>query len=132
MAQTTVTPFLMFEGNAQEAIRYYVSLFDDGQVLDLNRYGANEAGAEGTLRLGKFSLAGQTIMAIDSPVNHGFTFTPAMSLFVECTDAAQIQILSTALSDGGGVLMPLGDYGFSRAFAWVSDRYGVSWQLNLP
>ncbi len=54
-----------------------------------------------------------------------------MSLFVDCDTADELRRVTSALSEGGEVLMPLGDYGFSREFAWVSDRFGVSWQLNL-
>jgi predicted 3-demethylubiquinone-9 3-methyltransferase (glyoxalase superfamily) len=55
-----------------------------------------------------------------------------MSLFVDCSDEAQLEHLYAALSEGGQVLMELGDYGFSRRFGWVNDRFGVSWQINLP
>ena len=78
------------------------------------------------------SLAGQTFMCIDSPVKHGFTFTPAMSLFVDCADEPEIDTLFAKLSEGGQVLMPLGQYPFASKFGWVSDQFGVSWQLNLP
>ena len=61
-----------------------------------------------------------------------FTFTPSISLFVECESDAEIERLAGALGEGGQFMMPLGDYGFSRRFAWVSDRFGVSWQINLP
>jgi predicted 3-demethylubiquinone-9 3-methyltransferase (glyoxalase superfamily) len=78
-----------------------------------------------------FSLDGQRVMSTDSIVKHAFTFTPAFSFFVDCESKEDIGRLTAALSSGGTVLMPLGEYGFSRRFAWVSDRYGVSWQLNL-
>ena len=58
--------------------------------------------------------------------------TPSFSIFVDVDDEADLERLFAALGDGGSVMMPRGDYGFSRQFAWVSDRYGVSWQLNLP
>ena len=64
-------------------------------------------------------------------MKHAFSFTPAFSLLVECTSDDEISRLCAALVDGGGALMPLGEYGFSRKFAWVNDRFGVSWQLNL-
>jgi predicted 3-demethylubiquinone-9 3-methyltransferase (glyoxalase superfamily) len=71
------------------------------------------------------------VLCSDSYVKHEFTFTPAISLFVRCESEDGIRRLSTSLSEGGKTFMPLGNYGFSRQFAWVSDRYGVAWQLNL-
>jgi predicted 3-demethylubiquinone-9 3-methyltransferase (glyoxalase superfamily) len=55
-----------------------------------------------------------------------------MSLFVDCDSVEELAHLFARLSDGGSVLMPPDDYGFSQRFAWVADRFGVSWQLNLP
>ena len=55
-----------------------------------------------------------------------------MSLFVDCQSDAEIERLAAALGEGGTVLMELADYGFSRRFTWLNDRFGVSWQLNLP
>lgn len=71
-------------------------------------------------------------MAIDSAAQHQFNFTPSMSLFVGCETEEELDLLFGALSEAGQVLMPLDDYGFSRRFAWVNDRFGASWQLNLP
>ena len=71
-------------------------------------------------------------MCIDSFVEHAFTFTPSMSLFVDCDDRAQLDRAFERLSEQGKVLMPPAAYGFSTWFAWVQDRFGVSWQLNLP
>ncbi|MBF9072259.1 VOC family protein [Streptacidiphilus fuscans] len=127
-----ITTFLMFEGNAEEAMTFYLSLFDDAEVVRLTRYGADGPGKEGTVQHATFSLAGQHFMCIDSPAKHDFTFTPAVSLYVQCADEAEIDRLYAALSDGGTALMPLGQYGFSPKFGWVNDRFGVSWQLNLP
>lgn len=131
LAKTAVCPFLMFQGRAEEAMNFYISLFDDGKVLDAHRYDQGEPGKEGTVKRASFSIAGLTIMCIDSPIEHGFTFTPATSLFVTCVSEEQIDHLNRALSEGGGTFMPLASYGFSRKFAWVRDRFGVAWQLNL-
>ena len=133
---TETTPFLMFcgphGGKAEEAITFYVSLFKDSRILSLDRYGADQTGPEGTVRLAHFILAGREYMAIDSMGAHNFTFTPAFSIFVTCESEAELERLYNALSADGGVLMPLDNYGFSRRFGWVNDRFGVSWQINLP
>ena len=79
-----------------------------------------------------FTVAGQAVICFDSPVKHAFTFTPAVSLFIDCADEPEVDRLFAALSEGGNVMMELADYGFSRKFGWVADRFGVSWQINLP
>lgn len=127
-----VRPFLMFEGKAEEAMRFYVSLIPGSEIGEVVRWGAAGPGKEGSVMLATFSVGGQTVMCSDSAVKHAFTFTPSFSLFVDCASEDEIGRLSAALSEGGATLMPLGDYGFSRKFAWVNDRFGVSWQLNLP
>lgn len=127
----SVTPFLMFEGSAEEAVRFYVSLFHGSEVKQVERYGPGGPGPEGTVKRADFTLAGQPVICIDSFVKHAFTFTPSMSLFVECESEAELDAAFAQLSAGGGVLMPPGDYGFSRKFAWINDRFGVSWQLNV-
>ncbi len=99
----------MFDGEAEEAMNFYTSLFYESKILSITRYGPGEAGAEGTVMHATFSLGGQEFM---------------------CTDK-EIDRLFTKLSQGGQVLMPLDHYPFSEKFAWVSDKYGVSWQLNL-
>ena len=131
MTKTTVSPFLMFEGQAEQAMTFYVSLFEDGRIIDIVRYGPQGPGAEGSVTKASFSIAGQTILCIDSAMKHDFTFTPSVSLFVTCENEAQIRKLAAALAEGGAELMPLNNYGFSRQFAWVNDRFGVSWQLIL-
>jgi len=131
-AAQKITTFLMFEGRAEEAISHYTSLFDDAEVIDLTRYGADGPGVEGTVRRATFALAGQRFMCIDSYVRHEFGFTPAVSLYVRCADEAELDRLYAGLAEQGTELMPIGDYGFSRRFGWVNDRFGVSWQLDLP
>jgi predicted 3-demethylubiquinone-9 3-methyltransferase (glyoxalase superfamily) len=131
MTKTTVSPFLMFEGQAEKAMTFYVSLFDDGRIIDIVRYGPQGPGAEGSVMKASFTIAGQTILCIDSAMKHDFTFTPSFSLFVTCEGEEQIHRLAAALAEGGAELMPLNNYGFSRQFAWLADRFGVSWQLIL-
>jgi predicted 3-demethylubiquinone-9 3-methyltransferase (glyoxalase superfamily) len=122
----------MFTGKAEEAMNFYVSLIPNSRVLDVKKYGKETPGREGTVMLARFELAGKEHRCIDSPPVHAFTFTPSMSLFIECDSEAELDRLYAALVEGGGALMPLGNYGFSRKYGWVNDRFGVSWQLNLP
>lgn len=126
-----ITTFLMFEGQAEEAMNLYVSLFERSEILSIARYGPDEAGAEGTVKHATFALSGQNFMCIDSYVQHEFTFTPAVSLYVNCETEEEIDRLADKLSHAGQFLMPLDRYPFSEKFAWVCDRFGVSWQLNL-
>jgi len=129
---STMQPFLMFQnGHAEKAMNLYVSLFDDGEVLDVTRWQQGEQGAEGSIKLARFRAVGQSVLASDSPVKHAFDFTPSWSFFVDCGSGGEQERLFAELSDGGSVLMPLDDYGFSKRFSWVADRFGVSWQLNL-
>ncbi|MPZ81162.1 MAG: VOC family protein [Actinophytocola sp.] len=125
-----ITTFLMFEGQAEEAMNFYLSLFD-AEVVAIMRYGAEGPGAEGSVQHATFTLAGQRFMCIDSSEKHAFGFTPAVSLYVDTADEGEIDRLYAALAEKGQELMPLADYGFSTKFGWVNDRFGVSWQLNL-
>ena len=126
-----VTTFLMFTGKAEEAMKFYVSLFKDSKILSITRYGKEGPGAEGSVKHAIFALQGQQFMVTDSPPVHDFTFTPAMSLYVTCESGDEISGLFKQLSEGGKVFMPLDKYPFSERFGWFADKYGVSWQLNL-
>ena len=128
---TSITPFLMFTGSAEEAMGLYVSVFPDSKVDNVVLYGPEEEAREGTVMRADFTLAGQSVICIDSPAVHDFTFTPSFSFFVECETEDELDAAYGTLSDGGEVMMPPDNYGFSQKFCWVSDRFGVSWQLNL-
>lgn len=128
----SVTPFLMFEGTAEQAVNLYVSVFRDSTIQLLEPYGPGEGGAEGSVKKCFFTVAGLQLRCFDSPVKHAFTFTPSVSLFVDCESESELDTAFARLSEGGGVMMPPANYGFSTKFAWINDRFGVSWQLNLP
>jgi predicted 3-demethylubiquinone-9 3-methyltransferase (glyoxalase superfamily) len=132
----TITTFLTFSaaqyGKAEEAIQFYVSLFPDSQVEYLERHGEGEHVPVGELRRGAFTLAGQRFMATETEGDDRFAFTPAFSLYVACHSAEELTRLFTGLSKGGKVHMPLGPYPSSQLFAWFDDKYGISWQLELP
>ena len=126
-----ITTFLMFNGRAEEAMNLYTSLFKQSEILSVTRYGANEAGAEGSVQHATFMLNGQEFMCIDSNAQHAFTFTPSISLYVRCDTEEEIDVVFAKLSQDGQIYMPLDRYSFSAKFGWVSDKFGVSWQLNL-
>ena len=121
---------LMFEGQAEEAMTLYISLFG-GSVTSIAKYGPGEHGKEGTIKRAEFTIGEHKLACIDSSIKHGFTFTPSISLFVDCRDEAELDKAFAVLSEGGAVLMPPGNYGFSSKFGWCNDRFGVSWQLNF-
>lgn len=124
-----ITPFLWFDNQAEEATNWYVSLFDNSKIVDMSRYSEESPGPTGTVMTVNFQLAGQRFTALNGGPD--FTFTPALSFFVNCATREEIDRLWSKLRDGGNVLMDLGAYPFSEHFGWVTDRYGVSWQLNL-
>lgn len=122
----------MFEGQASAALALYESVFETFQIENVERYGPGEPGPEGSVKLANASLGGHALMFIDSPITHGFTFTPATSLFVDFESVAELEAAFATLSENGKVFMPIDNYGFSDRFGWCADRFGVSWQLNVP
>ena len=131
----TITTFLTFAGRqygkAEEAIRFYVSLFPDSKVEYLRRHGPGERAPVGELQRGAFTLAGQRFMATETQGDDRFAFTPGFSLYVACRSIEELTRLFTSLSKGGKVHLPLGPYPSSQLFAWFDDKYGISWQLEL-
>jgi len=123
----------MFQnGQALDALRRYEEVFNGAFTIDeLDTYDENAAGPTGQVQLAICTLLGQRLSCIDSPVRHDFEMTPAISLFVECTDEDELERLFAALAEDGITFMPLDNYGFSRRYGWVQDRFGVPWQLNL-
>jgi len=127
-----IIPSLTFQKNdAEQAMEFYVDLFDNSRIIAVQRWGKDGPGKEGSIMQAVFMLKGLKFMCSDSPPVHEWDFSPAIANFVECSDDAEIERLFAALTEGGAVAMPLDDYGFSKKFAWVIDKFGVSWQLNL-
>jgi predicted 3-demethylubiquinone-9 3-methyltransferase (glyoxalase superfamily) len=128
-----ISTCLMFVGDqygrAEEAMRLYVSLFEDSRILDVEHFGPEDD--EAGVKRARFVLAGREFIAMDSGREHPFTFTPAVSLVVDCDTEQQLDGAFAELSDGGTILMPLQAYPFSPKFGWLNDRFGVSWQLSL-
>ena len=124
-----ITPTLMFAGRAEEAIGFYTGLFDDSSVESIVRYGPDYPGPEGQIVHARFRLNGQLFVAMDSHVEQASSFNPSISFFVFCDDEAEVDRLAGALADGGSFLMPLDAYPFAARYAWVQDRFGLSWQV---
>ncbi|MGE7777238.1 VOC family protein [Chitinophaga sp. NPDC101104] len=130
--KTQLSTFLTFQdNNAEAAMNFYISLFADSKVIDIHRYGKEGPGKEGSVMTASFELNGKAFRCSDSFVKHNWNFTPAISIWVDCKDENELTTLFTKLSENGSVYMPLNNYGFSRQFGWVGDRFGVTWQLNL-
>lgn len=128
-----VSTFLMFEnGVAEEAMNLYVSLIPNSRVVSVNRWPKGSPGVEGKVMTASFVLAGADCRCSDTYVSHGFTFTPSTSFFIDCDSEQQLDQIFATLLEGGKALMAPGNYGFSQKFGWLQDRYGVSWQINLP
>ena len=115
-----ITPFLWFDGKAEEAMNFYVSIFKNSKVVRVTRYGEAGPGPKGTVMSAIFQLEGQEFFALNGgPM---FTFSPAISFFVKCETQAEIDELWEKLSAGGE----------KQRCGWLKDKYGVSWQIVPP
>lgn len=121
---TTAHPFFMFQGRCEAALTFYAATLPETRILSLDKK------PDGGVAMARLSVAGLEIMANDSPPVHDFDFTPSTSTFLGVDDADQVDALAEALAVDGKTMMAAADYGFSRRFAWVQDRFGVSWQIN--
>ena len=115
----------MFFGQAAAALDLYARVFPEFRV------GSVTKAPDGSIRMAEVSFQGHSLIVIDSPPVHAFTFTPAISLFVDMSSRAELDAAFAELSSGGQVFMALDNYGFSERFGWCCDRFGVSWQLNF-
>lgn len=132
-----ITTFLMFvgeqTGKAESAMNFYTLIFKQSEIIDIERYGANDEDnePEGLVKKARFTINGTEFMAMDSGLDHKFNFTPSISLYIECVSLQEIESVFEALVDGGSELVPLDSYGASQKFGWLNDKFGVFWQLNL-
>ena len=130
--KSQIITFLTFQKeDAEQAMNFYIELFDNSKIDHINRWGKEGPGKEGTIMQATFTLNGKTFMCSDSPAIHEWDFTPAVSNYIECSDESELERLFTKLSENGQVMMPLNNYGFSQKFGFVQDQFGISWQLNL-
>jgi len=128
-----IIPFLWFDGKAEEAVNFYTKIFKASKILKISRYGKSTAEVsgkpEGSIMSISFKLEGQEFSALNG--GSEFSFTPAISFFVNCKTERELDKLWENLSERGKVLMKLGKYPFSEKYGWLNDKYGVSWQLIL-
>ena len=112
-----ITPFLWFDGNAEEAMNFYVSIFKNSKVGRIRRYGDAGPGPKGTVMSVTFQLEGQEFMALNGGPH--FSFSPAISFFVSCETQEEVDQLWEKLSAGGKI----------EKCGWLKDKYGLSWQI---
>ena len=112
-----ITPFLWFDGKAEEAVNFYVSIFKNSRVGAITRYGDAGPGPKGTVMIATFQLEGQDFIALNGGPQ--YTFTPAISLFVDCKTQEEVDDLWNKLSEGGK----------TDRCGWLRDKYGLSWQI---
>jgi predicted 3-demethylubiquinone-9 3-methyltransferase (glyoxalase superfamily) len=121
---TAAAPFLMFQGACEAALGFYAQVVPGARIVALDKK------PDGTVAMARLSIAGLEVIANDSPPIHAFDFTPSTSIFLTVEGAEDVDALTSALGQDGKLLMPADDYGFSPRFAWIQDRFGVSWQIN--
>ncbi len=112
-----ITPFLWFDGKAEEAMNFYVSVFKNSKVGRVMRYGSAGPGPKGKVMSVTFQLEGQEFFALNGGPH--FTFTPAISFFVNCETQQEVDELWEKLSAGGE----------KQKCGWLKDKYGLSWQI---
>jgi predicted 3-demethylubiquinone-9 3-methyltransferase (glyoxalase superfamily) len=112
-----ITPFLWFDGNAEEAMNFYTSIFKNSKILSIRRYGEAGPGPKGSVMTGTFQIEGQEFMALNGGPH--FKFTPAISFFVNCETQAEVDELWDKLCAGGETMQ----------CGWLKDKFGVSWQI---
>lgn len=112
-----ITPFLWFNDQAEEAVNFYVSIFKNSKIVNVTRFGEAGPGPKGAVMSATFQLEGQQFIALNGgPM---FTFTPAISLFVNCESQQEVDLLWEKLSEGGK----------KERCGWLKDKYGLSWQI---
>jgi predicted 3-demethylubiquinone-9 3-methyltransferase (glyoxalase superfamily) len=112
-----IITYLWFDNQAEEAANFYVSLFEDAKITEINRYGEGAPGEPGTVMIVTFTLAGQEFIALNGGPQ--YSFTEATSLYVNCDNQDEVDRLWNALTDGGE----------EQPCGWLKDRYGLSWQI---
>ena len=112
-----ITPFLWFNDQAEEAMNFYTAIFKNSKIGSVSRYGEGGPGQPGSVMTATFELDGQEFMVLNGgPL---FTFTEAISFFVNCETQAEVDELWEKLTEGGE----------ESQCGWLKDKYGLSWQI---
>jgi predicted 3-demethylubiquinone-9 3-methyltransferase (glyoxalase superfamily) len=133
MTNKLISNGLWFDSQAEEAAKFYTSVFPESKIGDVVRYGKEgfeiHKRPEGSVMLVEFELCGEKFAAINGgPL---FTFNPSISYFVMCETEEEADRTWNVLLQGGNVMMPYQKYDWSEKYGWLSDRYGLSWQISL-
>ena len=128
-----IIPFLWYDNNAEEAVNFYTSVFDNSKILSITRYNEDSAKAAGqkadsAMTIG-FQLEGQNFTALNGGPH--FKLNQSTSFFVYCESDEKIENVFKKLSKGGQVIFPLDKYDWSPKYAWIIDKFGLSWQLDV-
>jgi predicted 3-demethylubiquinone-9 3-methyltransferase (glyoxalase superfamily) len=115
-----ITPFLWFDNQAEEAMKFYTSVFKNSKIVDVRRYGDGAPLPKGTVMTGSFIIEGQEFMVLNGGPQ--FKFTEAVSFFIKCETQEEIDDMWKKLSDGGQ----------EQPCGWVKDKFGLSWQVVPP
>jgi predicted 3-demethylubiquinone-9 3-methyltransferase (glyoxalase superfamily) len=117
MTEQKITPCLWFDFNAEEAVAHYLSIFPSSRTVSTTRYGEAGPGPKGTVMTILFEIESQQFLALNGGPH--FKFTPALSLIVNCNDQAEVDALWEKLAEGGQ----------HQQCGWLTDKFGVSWQI---
>jgi len=122
-SEQKITPCFLFVGErfgqAEQAIRLYTSLFDDAEIVNIERFGPDEGGAEGKIKYADFTLHGENFTAMESNAGHSFDFTQAISFMVLCPSQQEVDTYWSELTKNGE----------EQQCGWLKDRFGISWQI---
>ena len=128
-----ITPFLWFDTQAEDAVKFYTSIFDNSKILNVSRYDESSSKAtgmkEGSAFVISFQLEGQNFTAMNAGPH--FKLNESISLFAYCESDEKIEKIYNKLCEGGKILFPLDKYDWSPRYAWVVDKFGLSWQLDV-
>lgn len=127
--KATIIPFLTFSENAEEAVIFYTSTFPNSKITNMTKIGKDDRGEEGKILNASFELKGNHFMAMDIGKADAPEFSWGISLFISCEDSDEFDMIFDKLSENGFVRMGPEPIYNLRKVAWVTDKFGVTWQL---